>query len=651
MTTTPSPTPEEWRLRVERELGPGRQFERALVSRTLEGIEIQPLYTAADLAPDAAAGSVSPRGGGWAVAQRVDHPSPKTANRHLLEDLAGGASGCLIERAPGVDVEWLHDLDQLLAGVYLEAIPVSFGTSAEALPLAATFAALCGERGVHLGEVEAHFGMDPIAALAKNGSLPGDMSDARREACALAMHTAATMPRARALAVDASPWHRAGGHAVQELGYALAAYAEMLRWMTSAGMSVGDADRQFVWRLDVSHDLLTDVSKLRALRLLHAKVLGAWGVEDAAPLVLHATTSPRGLARRDHWTNMLRTTLGAFAAAVGGADLVTTLPHDSPLGAPGPLGRRNARNIQLVLARESRLDHVGDPTRGAYAFEARTDALARGAWALMQEVEAAGGLTATLTAGGVAEALGDSRQALKRELSARRRPLVGVSVFPPTPLPSEPEDTEAADPDREARRARLEARGRVALGAVDDFEHGVRAAAAGATLREIGDGLVRGAPLHMEPLPSIRESAVFEDLMGTEGPAPSVFLACLGPLSAHGARSAFAHDLLCAGGFEVRSSGPDLAAEALADAFRSSGARVACLCGTDEDYEASAERVCAVLRAAGARSILMARRPADGDQSLRDAGLNGYIYAGCDAVTTLGELRELAAAPEHSEAH
>lgn len=658
-TRSQSPTQEEWRREVELALGPDRSFERALVTRTLEGIDVEPLHSGSPGAPATDAGEVTPRGGGWAVAQRVDHPSPEVSNRQLLEDLAGGSTGLSIELDPGtagppgyggprgVRVRWLHDLDQLLAGVYLDAVPIAFGTSANGLPLAATFGALCEERAVDLGAVEAHLGMDAVATLAARGALPGDLEDARKEASALARGVAERMPRSRALAVDASPWSRAGGHAVQELGYALAAYAETLRALVEDGLSVEDADRQFVWRMDVGHDLITEVSKLRALRLLHAKALGAWSVESAPPLVLHATTSPRGLARRDPWTNMLRTTLGAFAAAVGGADLITTLPFDTALGEPGALGRRNARNLQLVLAREARLDHVGDPARGAHAFEARTDALARRAWALMQETEKTGGLAAALTSGRVATALSASRHDLSFQIHTRRRPLVGVSVFPPTDeAPTAPGSAE--DPGAPARAARLAARGDVVLGPIDGLDHGIRAAAAGATLEELGDGLVRGAPLTADPLPSIREAAAFEDL--AEGPALPAFLACLGALAAHSPRSQFAGDLLRAGGFDVVASTPGLDAEGLVAEFVASGARVACLCAADADLEEGAAAACEALRAAGAAAVVLARQPSDADGLLLAAGLHGHLHAGGNAVALLGELREAAAASPTPEA-
>lgn len=168
-------------------------------------------------------------------------------------------------------------------------------------------------------------------------------------------------------------------------------------------------------------------------------------------------------------------------------------------------------------------------------------------------------------------------------------------------------------------------------------------------MEELGDGLVRGAPVTLAPLPSISEAGVFEELAAGAQPAPVAFLACLGSLPDHGPRAAFANDLLRAGGFLAAQSEPSLSPEALADAFKASGADVACLCGTDADYELHAEPACAALRAAGAASIVMARRPADGDEALRAAGLSGHVFMGCDAAKILGELRSTAATPSQPE--
>ena len=179
--------------------------------------------------------------------------------------------------------------------------------------------------------------------------------------------------------------------------------------------------------------------------------------------------------------------------------------------------------------------------------------------------------------------------------------------------------------------------------------HAIRAAAAGATLVEIGGGLVRGAPIQRPPLPSFREAAVFEDLAPPGADAPVAFLACLGPLPAHSAQSAFAEDLLRAGGFSVARSAPDLSPAALGEAFNASGAHVACICAGRAVDAQLEEATRAALRAAGARATLLARRPSGDGEGPDAAGHTGHLFAGCDAATILEELRAVAANPSHAE--
>lgn len=653
MTSTP-PTPSDWRQRVEQELGPGRDFERALVTRTLEGLSVAPLYTEEDRRGESAA---TRRTGDWAITQGTEHPDPRTANRRLLDELQQGATGAFIELGaeargipsdprcdvPGARVRWLHDMEALLDGVYLDAVPIAFGTNANGVPLGSTFLALAEERKLDAATLEVHLGMDPIASFARDGVLPGDMVDARRELCLLAGHSRMHLDRARSLAVDAGVWHRAGAHAVQELGFAAAGFIEMLRWLEEDGLPPSAAHSEFVWRMDLGRDVFTEIAKLRAARAMHARIMGAAGVDVATPLKLHVTTSARNLATRDPWSNMLRATLGTFAGAAGGADLITVLPFDAALGDPSPLGRRNARNTQLVLAAESRLEHVGDPARGSYFIEARTDELARAAWKLMGEIERDGGMTAALNSGRIADELGASRDALTDQLSRRVRPVVGVSVFPaPEDQPSS--DAAPAEAGGDAEHvARVKARGDLVLGSVDSLAHGVRAASSGATLDEIGGALVRGARATMAPMMLMREASVFEDLADAADRMdrrPTVFLAALGRPAEHGARATFASQLFSAGGVGVETGTGADSAEDLAAAFTASGAQFACIVGTDDAYDEHAEATAGALAGAGARRVLLARKAKDGDDALLAAGLSGHIFAGCDARAVLADLLE-----------
>ncbi|MEC8512658.1 MAG: methylmalonyl-CoA mutase family protein [Planctomycetota bacterium] len=509
------PTPEDWKQRVESELGEGVSFDEALLTRTLEGITLEPLYAGR---PALATGEgAMPRGGGWAVAPRVAHPSPRVANGHVLEHLEGGASGIEIDLS-SVTLADAEDVRRLLDGVLLDAIPIAFTSHADALPVAALLRACIEERGTALAAVELHLGMDPFATLVRDGALPGDMDDARSELLRLALEGREAMARTRVAVADGSTWHRVGADAALELGLATASFVEGLRWLEEGGLDAAAAQEQYVWRVDLDADVFGGIAKCRAARALHARVLGAAGADEVSPLVLHATTSPRVITARDAWTNMLRGTLGTFAGAAGGADLITALPFDAALAGdgeePSPLARRVARNTQLVLQMESRLDHVGDPAGGGFYVESRTDELARLAWAVLQEIEAAGGMSAAVASGLVDGLLDASRDRLVAAYRDGSRELVGVTAFPPpegaeAPRPAPMDDVEEA---AAARAARIEARGHMALGSIDDLEHATRAAAAGATRSEIGAALVRGASTTRGAVELVRE----ETLAATE---------------------------------------------------------------------------------------------------------------------------------------
>jgi methylmalonyl-CoA mutase len=642
---------------VETELGPGRSFERSLVTRTLEGLDIAPLYVAD---PDQSGPSFELGSGGWAIAPRVDHPAPAKANAHLLEDLTQGATGCAIQLSAaskgladhtsaadqGVDVIDLSSMDQLLDGVFLDAIPIAFESSANALPLAATFAALCKERDVELAKTRVDFGMDPIGALARDGALPGDMEDARKELCTLASYARLHIDGGTSIAVDAGIWHRAGAHAAQELGFALATFVQYLRWLEEDGLDPAQAYVEFAWRFDVGRDVFTEIAKLRAARELHARVLGSMGLQECAPMRLTGTTSPRGLSCRDPWTNMLRTSLGVFAGATGGVDAMTALPFDESLGQASALGRRNARNTQLVLAHESRLDHVGDPTRGSHFVEARTTDLCEAAWGVFLQVEENGGMAKALEDDWIAGELDRSRAELREAVAHRKRPIVGVSEYPGAWLEgSEEERTRAAEEVQASRAAgtkRIGARGTLALGAVDHFPHAQEAAKLGATIEEIGGALVRGAPETMSPIALFREASVFERIADAAlalAPKPTVFLACLGTLAEHTARAGFATQTLLAGGFDVVQGDPGLTPEEIGAAASAAGAKLACLAGNDDAYgSADATAALGALRSSGVELVYVAAPPDRAAKPLEEAGLDGHLFMGCNAEAALTHL-------------
>ncbi|HET9141754.1 methylmalonyl-CoA mutase family protein, partial [Actinophytocola sp.] len=239
-------------------------------------------------------------------------------------------------------------------------------------------------------------------------------------------------------------YHEAGGSDAEELGCALATAVAYLRALTSAGLSADAAAAQLEFRYAATVDQFLTIAKLRAARRLWARVAQVCGIGDTGSRQ-HVVTSPAVLTRRDPWVNMLRTTIACFAAGVGGADAITVLPFDSAVGLPDGFGRRIARNTQSILLEESHLDAVLDPAAESWYVERLTSDLAEAAWAWFTEIERAGGLTAALDAGLIADRLARTWQARRANLAAGADKLTGVTVFanadekplvrPPAPEP------------------------------------------------------------------------------------------------------------------------------------------------------------------------------------------------------------------------
>ncbi len=240
-----------------------------------------------------------------------------------------------------------------------------------------------------------------------------------------------TAPANGAIVVNAAALHDAGAIDAQEIGYSLAAGAAYLRIFTTAGFDIDAACRLISFRYAVTDEQFTQIAKLRAARLAWARICELSGAAPTARAQhQHAVTSAAMLTRYDAHTNMLRGTVATFAAAVGGADAITTLPFDTALGEPDGFARRMARNVSALLTGESGLDQVTDPAGGAGAVEMLTSRLAQSAWSEFTAIERSGGIDAAVADGSLATAVARARADRDRRIATRRRPITGVSEFP-----------------------------------------------------------------------------------------------------------------------------------------------------------------------------------------------------------------------------
>ena len=531
-------------------------------------------------------------------------------------------------------IDGLADLDALLAGVMLDIIPVRIDAGTSAGHVAAMLAAKVERDGVDPASLTIAFGIDPVGAFARRGTLE-DWAGAAAKASDAVLALRRRGFGGSQLVADGRVIHDAGGSEVQELAYVLGAAVQYWRMLEAADLPLAEAAQALSVVLSVDADQFLSTAKVRAMRKLWARLETACGLAPSH-LDLHAETAWRMLTRVDPAVNWLRTTTAVFAAGVGGADHVVVEPWTAAIGLPDAFARRIARNTQLILIEESNLHRVADPAAGSGGMEALTDELCKRAWAQFQDWEKAGGIVAALSANLVQPAVAKVRAERAAAIAKRREPLTGASEFPNV---HEAMPEVLAAPKRETRRGAAP----IDLPAAakgERFEAQVQAFASGAISSALSR--LKSDTIFVEALAPIRLAEPFEALRAkldavtaATGSRPKVFLAVIGPVAAFTARATFARNLFEAGGFDAPIPAGFADVAVIRDAFAASGASIACLCSSDELYAAEAAHVADALKGTGAKQLWLAGRPGDLEEGLMAAGIDGFVFAGGDVLDFL----------------
>lgn len=623
----PPASADDWMALVERTLR-GRDLA-GLASTTRDGIEIRPLYTDGPDRPVSAATTDPSRSQtGWDVRQHHTLTATTADARdglrgEIAQDLHGGVTSVELDIAAGVN---LDGLSAVLEGIDMAARSVALAPHA-ALDRAETLLELAARRGAGIA-AGSSLGFDPLGEWARSGqlvevapaaewtrSMVGDPAGADdlpgatpgpviAEIGAVPGEAPRLGARVTAFCVDAVRYADAGATEAQALGWATATGVAYLRALVEAGISLDTAAGLIGFRLAATADQFVTIAALRAARVIWARVVTAsGGSAEAARQYQHAVTATHMYSRSDPWVNLLRGATAALAAGVAGADAVTVLPFDHVSGAvdaDGALGRRLARNTQLLLLEESHMARAADPAGGSFYVESLTDELASEGWRVLQEVEAAGGINAAISDGTLAAAVEQSWRDRLEALRSRSEPLVGVSEFP---LLDEP----------------------------------AQAGHAGSSIAASGSGLpVRRLA---EPFEDLRDAA--DRHQAATGDRPAVWVAALGPAADHSARTAWARNLLAAGGIEARgAAGVDSPIAAAAD-FAASGLTGAVITGSDDMYRLRGAATASALAEAGAAFVALVcdpGTPAELLAELESAGVDETWHDGIDIAAALERL-------------
>lgn len=404
---------------------------QVLTRTTVEGLAVPVLATAATAGEPVAGPVPTSDHPGWDVRSLIVLTDAAEAAGTVRRELSGGATSVWLRLPSGAPIGLLADA---LADIPLEgaSIVVDADDSAGGAAVLVRAADAAGARPALSSVV----GVDPFAATVRSGGRPPGAQDVA--AAVRGLLDAADAVGTRAVVVDGSAAHDAGAGDAAELGWALAVGVALLREIAASPRDLADAVDALEFRLAATVQLYPTIAKFRAARRLWARVTELCGV-DGARQRLHAVTSRPMMTRQDPETNLLRTTVAAFAAGVGGADAVTVLPYDHAVRAPGAAARRWARNISHLLLAESHAGQTVDPGAGAFAVEELTATLADAAWAEFQLIEAAGGALAALADGSAAGRWAATAAERDRRIADGRQPLIGVTVHPPaTPDPVGP---------------------------------------------------------------------------------------------------------------------------------------------------------------------------------------------------------------------
>ncbi|WP_210530506.1 methylmalonyl-CoA mutase, partial [Rubellimicrobium arenae] len=523
-----------WEARARAELK-GRD-PAGLTWATPEGLAVKPLYTAADLEglPDPGLPGLAPFGRGvratmyagrpWTIRQYAGFSTAEASNRFYREALAAGQQGVSVAfdlathrgydsdhprvegdvGLAGVAIDSVEDMKVLFAGIPLDRVSVSMTMNGAVIPVLASFVVAAEEQGVAAHQLSGTIQNDILKEFMVRNTYIYPPEPSMRIVADIIAHTAAAMPRFNSISISGYHMQEAGADLVQELGFTLADGREYVRAALARGLDVDGFAPRLSFFFAVGMNLFLEVAKLRAARRLWHRVMTGFGAQAPASLMLrtHCQTSGVSLQEQDPLNNVVRTAYEALAAVLGGTQSLHTNSFDEALALPSDDAARLARNTQLILQEETGVTRVVDPLGGSYYVERLTHEMAEAAWALMEEVEALGGMTRAVASG---------LPKLRIEASAARRQaridrgeevIVGVNRYPPpagtAPPPLRSIDNHAV---RAAQIARLQALRR--------DRDGAAVAAALAALRQAAQG---GANLLEAALPAARARATVGEI-------------------------------------------------------------------------------------------------------------------------------------------
>ncbi len=455
-------TLEQWRQAAARS-APGGDL-RALDWVTPEGITVKPLYTAADTAelphadtlpglppylrgPQATMYAVRP----WTIRQYAGFSTAEDSNAFYRQALAAGGQGVSVAfdlathrgydsdhprvtgdvGKAGVAIDSVEDMKILFDGIPLDKVSVSMTMNGAVLPVLAGYVVAAEEQGVAQEQLSGTIQNDILKEFMVRNTYIYPPEPSMRIVADIIEYTAQKMPKFNSISISGYHMQEAGANQALELAFTLADGAEYVKTAIAKGLDVDEfAPRlSFFWAVGMNFYL--EIAKMRAARLLWTRIMQGHGAKNPKSLMLrtHSQTSGWSLTEQDPYNNIVRTTVEAMAAVFGGTQSLHTNSFDEAIALPTEFSSRIARNTQLIIQEETHITSVVDPWAGSYMMETLTQQMADAAWAIIEEVQAQGGMTKAVDSGWAKLKIEASAAQKQARIDAGKDVIVGVNKY------------------------------------------------------------------------------------------------------------------------------------------------------------------------------------------------------------------------------
>lgn len=608
-----SPTStQKWEEKIAIDLK-GADYERKLVWRTLDGFNVKPYYRKEHLAgidfiyqypgefPFLRGNKTTDNT--WRIRQDIVVKNIEEANKKALSILMKGIDSlCFIFNEEELITE--ENIEKLLNDIELNCIELNFNAKYKNAQLIKIFADLMGKSSRDVSQISGSFNIDPIGSLTRNGNYCCGNQKESFECLKNSLNNSEILPHFQVININGAIFKDAGSSIVQELAFSLNVANDYMANLIELGFSADKIASKMRFNFDVGANYFMEIAKIRAARMLWAKIVEAYNPQDlkSAQMKIHATTSNWNKTVYDPYVNMLRLTTEAMSATIGGADSLTVQPFDKPYKESDEFSERIARNTQIILKEEAYFDKIIDPAGGSYYIENLTNSIIESAWDLFQKVENKGGYIEAFKQGFIQDEIKKTADKKDLNIATRKDNLLGTNQFP--------NFNEKLDND-------------ISLDTL------------------IGKQKIETEKAIAKPLIPYRASQAFEELRAKTDRSekrPKVFMLTYGNLAMRKARANFACNFFACAGFEVIDN---LGFKTIDDGINAALAQkadITVLCSSDAEYETIAPEVFEKLK--DKSIVVLAGYPKDLVEKLKKTGMKHFIHIKSNVLETLQQFQK-----------